>query len=408
MKSARPLLNRNPRLLRLSEDRPEAHNKVTFVELFFDLVFVFATTQLSHYLLEHFNLQGALQASILLLAIWWVWIFTTWVSNWLDPEQIPVRLMLITLMFAGLLLTSSLPYAFASLGLVFALSYVGMQLGRTLFAIWALHAHHEALSLNFQRMLGWLALAAGFWIAGGLEAETATRMSYWGVALLIEYLSPSLGFWLPRLGRSSTKDWNIEGEHMAERCGLFVIIALGESILVTGANFSRGVWNAATVSAMTAAFVSSVVMWWLYFDVGAEHGSRRLAKARNPGPLARLAYTYLHIVIVAGIILAAVADNEVLAQPQGRTDAPAILMIVGGSALYLLGITLFKWAVAGRLPWAHVVALAATLALPPLARWLSPLLLAASATLLLFLLAAWEHYNAWRCFRRPPEIDTDI
>jgi len=402
------LPNRNPRLLRLSEDHPEAHNKVTFVELFFDLVFVFATTQLSHFLLEHFTPLGALQAAMLLLALWWVWIFTTWVSNWLDPEQLPVRLMLLLLMFAGLLLSSSLPHAFDTLGLVFAVAHVGMQVGRTLFAIWALQAHHEALSLNFQRMLGWVALAGAFWIAGGLEADTATRMSYWGLALLIEYLSPSLGFWLPRLGRSSTKDWNIEGEHMADRCGLFIIIALGESILVTGSSFSRGAWNAATLSALSVAFVASVAMWWLYFDVGAGHGSRRLAQARNPGPLARLAYTYLHIVIVAGIVLCAVSDAAVLAHPLGPAAPKTTLMIVGGTALYLLGITLFKWAVAGNLPWAHVAAMAAALALSPLARWLSPLGLAAGAALLLFGLAAWEHYNAWRCFRRPPDIDTEL
>jgi low temperature requirement protein LtrA len=403
-----PLLNRNPRLLRLSEDHPEAHNKVTFVELFFDLVFVFATTQLSHFLLEHFTVLGALQATMLLLAVWWVWIFTTWVSNWLDPEQIPVRLMLMVLMFAGLLFTASLPHAFNSLGLVFALAYVAMQVGRTLFAIWALHAHHDALSLNFQRMLGWLALAGGFWIAGGLEEDMATRMTYWGAALAIEYLSPSLGFWLPRLGRSATEDWNIEGEHMAERCGLFVIIALGESILVTGSNFSRGDWSAGAVLAMAVAFVSSVVMWWLYFDVGAEHGSRRLAKARNPGPLARLAYTYLHLPIVAGIVLSAVSDEAVLAHPLGQVEPKTALMIVGGSALYLLGLMLFKWVVAAALPVAHVVALAATLALWPLAAVLTPLLLASGTVLVMFLLAAWEHYNAWRCFHQPPEIDTDL
>lgn len=402
------LLNRNPRLLRLSEDRPHEHNKVTFIELFFDLVFVFATTQLSHFLLEHFDLVSALKTLMLLLAVWWVWIFTTWVSNWLNPEQVPVRLMLLALMFAGLVLSSSLPYAFDKLGLVFALAYVSMQLGRTLFAIWALRAHHEALSLNFQRMLAWLTLAGTLWIIGGLTKDIDLRVLCWGAALLIEYLSPSLGFWVPLLGRSSTRDWNVEGEHMAERCGLFIIIALGESILVTGSNFSKGEWNTATVLAMTAAFVSSVIMWWLYFNVSAEHGSRRLAKARSPGPLARLAYTYLHLFIVAGIILCAVADEHVLLHPLGHVDGKAALMILGGSMLYLLGIMLFKWAVAGTLPVAHVVALVATAALSALLSWSSPLLLAAATTLILFLLAAWEHYNAWRCFRHPPEIDTDI
>lgn len=402
------LLNRNPDLLRLSEDRPDEHNKVTFVELFFDLVFVFATTQLSHSLLEHFNALVALQTLLLLLAVWWAWIFTTWVSNWLDPEQVPVRLMLLGLMFPGLLLSASLPYAFNSLGLVFALAYIGMQLGRTLFAIWALHAHHQELSLNFQRMLAWLAVAALFWIQGALQEDMTARLLYWGAALLIEYLSPSTGFWVPRLGRSSTRVWNVEGEHMAERCGLFIIIALGESILVTGANFSKGDWSATSLAALAVAFISSVVMWWLYFDVGAEHGSRRLAHARNPGRLARLAYTYLHLPIVAGIILSAVADETVLAHPLGAADAATAVMILGGSGLYLLGIMLFKWAVAGTLPWAHVVAIAVTAGLAALVPWLTPLLLASAAALVLLVLAGWEHNNAWRCFPAPPEIDTEL
>lgn len=217
---------------------PHEHNKVSFTELFFDLVFVFAITQLSHFLLKHLTLMGAVQTGILFLAVWWVWIFTSWVTNWVDPERTPVRLMMYGLMLAGLVLSTSIPEAFEGRGLSFALAYVSMQVGRSLFMIWALKQHDWDNFRNFQRITAWLATSALFWLAGGL-AEHDLRLWLWLIALAIEYVSPSLGFRTPGLGRSATTDWLVEGGHLAERCGLFVIIALGESILVTGATFSE-------------------------------------------------------------------------------------------------------------------------------------------------------------------------
>jgi low temperature requirement protein LtrA len=219
------------------------HGKVSFVELFFDLVFVFAVTQLSHSLIEHFTLVGAAHTLLLMLAVWWVWIYTTWVTNSLDPERLPVRLVLLTLMLVGLILSSSIPKAFESRGLAFG-AYVAMQVGRTLFFLWAVKGH-PGMVRNFQRILIWLVLAGVFWIAGGI-AHHAARFGLWVLALSLEYVSPSLGFRVPGLGRSTTGDWNVEGGHMAERCGLFVIIALGESILVTGATFSGLPWTPAS------------------------------------------------------------------------------------------------------------------------------------------------------------------
>src|SRR5262245_16468349 len=114
----------NGNLLRVRE--AHAHSRVTYVELFFDLVFVFAITQLSHLLLEHLTLGGLVQTTLLLMAVWWVWIYTSWVTNWLDPEKIPVRLLLFALMLAGLVLSTSIPEAFESKGLAFAGAYVVM------------------------------------------------------------------------------------------------------------------------------------------------------------------------------------------------------------------------------------------------------------------------------------------
>jgi low temperature requirement protein LtrA len=371
------------------------HGRVTFVELFFDLVFVFAVTQLSHGLLAHLTIPGVAQTALLLMAVWWVWIYTSWVTNWLNPERTPVRLMLFVLMLAGLVLSTSIPDAFGSTGLTFASAYVFMQVGRSLFMLWALHRHSPGNFRNFQRITAWLVISGIFWLAGGL-AEGATRFALWAVALLLEYLAPSMGFWTPRLGRSTTADWDVEGGHMAERCGLFIIIALGESILVTGATFSTLEWTPATAAAFVAAFLGSVAMWWIYFSIGAERGSRLIAGSADPGRLARLAYTYIHLPIVAGIIVAAAADELVLAHPTGHTGVETMAAALGGSALYLVGNMLFKQATANRVPLSHLVGLLLLVSLIPLSSVASPLVLATATALVLVLVAAWEWISLGR------------
>ncbi len=365
------------------------HGRVTFVELFFDLVFVFAITQLSHALLAHFSLPGLIETLLLLAAVWWVWIYTCWVTNWVDPERIPVRLMLFGLMLAGLILSSAIPSAFHERGLAFALAYVAMQVGRSLFMLWALRAHSPANHRNFVRITLWLGLSGLFWLAGGL-AHDELRLACWLIALGIEYLGPSQGFWTPGLGRSTTADWDVEGGHMAERCGLFVIIALGESILVTGATFAGLSWSLPTLLAFLTAFVGSVAMWWVYFNIGAERASHRIASSDDPGRHARLAYTYIHILLIAGIIVTAVADELVLAHPGGHVEPGALAAILGGPALYLVGNLLFKATMAGRPPLSHMVGLALLALLVLAAPATSPLLLSALSSLVLVIVGLWE------------------
>ena len=364
-------------------------SKVTFVELFFDLVFVFAITQLAHLLLHHFNGAGLAETFFLMFAVWWVWIYTTWVTNWLDPQAVPVRLMIFTLMLLGLLLAISIPAAFADLGIVFAGAYVTMQVGRSLFMCWALRKAEKGRLLNFVRITVWLAIAGGFWIAGGLSHHEG-RYALWGVALLIEYASPALGFWTPGLGKSTTTDWDVSGEHMAERCGLFIIIALGESLLVTGATFAKLDWSSATVTAFLTAFVSTVAMWWIYFNIGAERASHRISESEDPGHLARLAYTYLHIPIVAGLILVAASDELILKHPTGHTGLLAAFAILGGPAIFLAGNLLFKRAVFGKFARSHVTGIALLVLAFPVHKLLAPLTLALLASALLVVVAAWE------------------
>ncbi len=364
-------------------------SEVKPVELFFDLVFVFAVTQLSHLLINHLTLTGAAQTGLLLIAVWWVWIYTSWVTNWLDPDSLPVRLLLFALMIAGLVLSASIPGAFETRALPFALAYVVMQIGRSVFMLWAVKGHSARNYRNFQRITLWLMLSAIFWIAGAF-LEPAQRLAVWAIAMLIEFISPSLGFFVPGMGRSASRDWDVSGDHMAERCGLFVIIALGESLLVTGATWAELEWSPLTVGAFLVGVVGSIAMWWIYFHIGAERARDLIDHSDDPGRWARLAYTYIHILLIAGIIVGAVGDEIVLKHPTGAQDAASAAILLGGPALFLLGNVFFKWATAGWPPLSHLLGLGLLAGLIPLTWIFPPIAIGAGAALVLVFVAALE------------------
>ncbi len=383
---------KSPKFLRSREHHDSG--KVTNSELFFDLVFVFAVTQLSHALLADLTATTALRLALLLPAVWWVWIYTSWTTNWLDPERIPIRACLFALMIAGLILAASIPRAFDSRGIVFAGSYVLMQLGRTLFVLWAVRDAPASMQRNFQRVFVWATYASIFWIVGGL-ADASVRAAWWGLALATELIAPAFFFWVPVLGRSEITDWNIDGGHMAERCALFVIIALGESLLVTGATFAAETWTTQSIVAMITAVMSSIAMWWIYFDTGAERAQHRIIHSTAPGRQARTGYTYLHLLIVAGIILSAVGDELVLAHPEHTTHFGAVVLILG-PAIYIVGVALFKWITNDRRapPLSHMAGIVLLIASSPfvLRHVLTPLSASIATMLILTLTATWEAF----------------
>jgi low temperature requirement protein LtrA len=368
---------------------PNQHARVTYAELLFDLVFVFAVTQISHTLLAQFTPLGALQTTLLFLGVWWVWVYTSWVTNWFNPELTPVRILLFSLMLGGLVLSTSIPSAFEGRGLWFAGAYAAMQVGRTLFWLASIPRSRIPALLNALRILTWLSLSAVFWVAGGF-ADGQARLMLWAVALLIEYISPAVRFWIPKFGASAVADWFVEGGHMAERCAGFIIIALGESVVVTGATFADLTWSAANIGAFVSAFIGSIAMWWIYFHKGAEAGSELISRSSEPGRLARLAYTYLHMPIVAGIILSAVADELVLMHPNGHSDLRTVVSAIGGPLLFLLGTILFKHTIRGFLQLSHGAGIIAFAVLAWFAGGLSPLLLSALTSLIMIIVAVWE------------------
>jgi low temperature requirement protein LtrA len=368
---------------------PNQHSRVTYAELFFDLVFAFAVTQISHTLLGRFTPLGTLQTTLLFLSVWWLWVYTAWITNWLNPELTPVRVLLFLLMLGGLVLSTSIPKAFESRGLWFALAYSLMQVGRTIFLLLSTPQGRPTARLNAWRILVWLSVSAVFWVGGGF-AEGERRLALWAVALGIEYLSPAVQFWIPKYGASSVSDWTIEGGHMAERCAGFIIIALGESIVVTGATFADLPWTQGHVVAFVSALIGSIAMWWIYFHKGAEAGSEQISKSSQPGRLARLAYTYLHMPIVAGIIVSAVADDLVLTHPEGHSDLRTSLCAIGGPLLFLVGTILFKHTFRGFLQLSHGVGIIALGVLYWFAGQLSPLLLSIATSAIMVMVAVWE------------------
>lgn len=376
-----------PRVMRAREDG-QGGTRVTFFELFFDLVFVFAVTQLSHSLLKHLGWGGAFETLILLMAVWWAWMYTCWTTNWFDPDHPAVRIMLVGVMVAGLLMAATMPGAFGPRGIWFAATYATIQVGRTLFVAWVTRNH--ALGRNFLRVLVWLSSASALWVVGGLVDDPWKRAWLWVAAIAIEQIAPWSGFLVPGLGRSTTQDWNIDGSHMAERCQLFVIIALGESVLVTGATLAGLPMDAAHVAAFASAFVGSVALWWIYFDHTADVASERIAASDDPGRLGRSAYTSTHMPMIAGIIVGAVADEMAIAHPSGHVSGGMVAVAIGGPMLFIAGHAWFKRIVFGGFTTARVVAILGLAALAPVAGLLTPLLLSLSTTLIIAALALWD------------------
>lgn len=379
----------NPRGAMFRVIVPNQPSRVTNAELFFDLVFVFAVTQISHTLLHRFTPLGALQVTLLFLALWWVWVYTAWVTNWLNPELTPVRILIFLMMLGGLVLSTTIPSAFEGRGLWFTIAYAVMQVGRTAFWLFATPRHRTAVRHNAIRILIWLSISAVLWIAGGFS-EGEARLWLWIAAVTWEYISPAVRFWVPKLGFSSVEAWAVEGGHMAERCAGFIIIALGEAVVVNGATFAELDWTAQNILAFVAALVGSIAMWWVYFHKGAEAGSERISKSAESGRLARLAYTYLHMPIVAGIILTAVSDELVLKHPTGHSDLRTIVSTIGGPLVFLVGTILFKHAIRGFFQLSHGIGIILLLALSWFAADLSPLWLSVATSVIMIVVAVWE------------------
>ena len=373
-----------PGLLR---DR-SGNQRVTNIELFFDLVYVFAITQLSSYLLGAATFGGAARTAILLAMVWLAWMYTTWVTNWLDPERMAVRSLLVLLMLVSLAMSAALPRAFADWGIWGGGAYALMQIGRTIFMVGALPA--GPLRDNFQRILVWCAVSGALAVAGGLIGGHAREL-LWLLAVLVDVLGGVVGFATPGLGRSRTADWTIEGSHIAERCQAFILIALGESIVIIGATLTGERHATATsIAAFVVAFAGSVALWWLYFDRAADASTEVVTSSSDPGRLGRTAYHLIHPVMVAGIIVAAAGDQQMLDHPSSIAHGPDAWLILGGPALFMAGHAAFKYEMWRTIPVTRLAGIAVLALLALLAPVIPEIALAACAVVVVAAVAATD------------------
>jgi low temperature requirement protein LtrA len=388
--------------------RDGEEQRTTTFELFFDLVYVFAVTQLSHLAIHgHLRIEAIGRGAFLLLVVWWAWIYTTWMVNWFDPGSAIVRSVLSLVALASLLMSAAIPAAFANRAALFAGAYVALQVGRNLAAMMML-GDGDPLRPVFERIVAWSCASSVLWIAGAL-ASPSDRIALWGPALAVDLLGPLARYATPGLGRSMTSDWDVEGGHFADRFQAFIIIALGESIVVTGATASASGLSVRIAVSLGVAFVVTVALWWLYFGEVAEHSQQNIASSEDPGRLARDAYTYLHLPIVLGIIMVAVGDDLLIAGPGHPLSTAGTVITVAGPAVFLLGEALVRLRMIQSLSPQRLLAVVALALLGWLGHGLSALVLAGVVAAILVGLTVWDHERfrpssgpfAWIELRRP-------
>lgn len=360
-----------------------AAHRVTYVELFFDLVFVFAITQLSHILIDHQDATALLHSIMLAMVVWFAWVYTTWAMNWLNPERAPVMALLFVMMLLGMLVAVAIPDAFGDRALLFAIPLTAFGLLRSVFCVVAFAPDSRDHAMNFVRISCWHVSVGVLLIAGAL-VESHARIWVWIAAIVLEYIGPRAHFRFPGLGASDDATWNVSGEHMSERVSLFLIIALGESIIDTGMSFADGHIDWTRSDAFLAAFVGTVLLFLLYFLRNQRGGSEYISRAADRGMIAQTAYTYVPLLLVFGIVASAVADALILGDARGDVSPWVAGLLCWGAALYAIGNALFRRATGGGWMPVHLVGAAVLVLLFPLHSVVAPVALSWITNLVLF------------------------
>jgi low temperature requirement protein LtrA len=391
----------------LRDPDAEKSDRVGFIELFFDLVFVFAVTQLAHRLVEYSSLRGVAESLVLFLAIWSVWTGTTWVTNRLDVERNSVRLLLLSMMIGGVFQALAIPDAFKlsvdASG--FALVHIALQLVRTLFVVGAFYKQNTLHLRHSLRTVVWVLAAAPLWVIGALRSDDEL-LFWWGAALMVEYGATAARYWVPGIGTSQAADWDIEAHHFAERCGLFIIIALGELILITGNTVGDMTLNPYTLTAFLSILVASMAMWWIYFSYSAEKGTEAIERARDTGQEARIVYVYLHVPLICGLLLSAAGDEGLVGHATDPAKLEDVVLLIGGAALFLTGALFIKRIICGRFIMSHAAGILMLALFAPIAIVLPVYLVGVGVAAILIVVAVWEEV-AIRVNRRRRGLDTN-
>jgi low temperature requirement protein LtrA len=335
---------------------PGTERVVTPLELFFDLVYVFAIGQLSHHLLEHVDLRTGAETAIMTLAVAYAWYMTAWGANWLEPDRLPVSLLLVGLMFASLLMSVAIGDAFDGRAWLFVTGYLLLQLGRSGFLIIALRGRPQGE--HFVNDLIWELFAGVLWVAGAI-ADSDARLVLWGIAVIVTYVGVSTLHWLPGRGRRiDLGHTEIAGGHLIERFRLFFIIALGETVLTTGNAFAGQPFELERLVALAIGFTGTVALWWCYF-ARAEGIGVEVAETADDAGAVGLWGTWTLTLIVLALIGIAVGDELAIAHPADDATLGFTILTFGGPALFLLAQVLFLGEALGHVPRSRPLGLAA-------------------------------------------------
>jgi low temperature requirement protein LtrA len=338
-----------PRGVTTDEDQ-----RVTFVELFFDLVFVYAVTQLVALLYHEPSWTGALQAVLVFWLVWWAWTQFTWALNSADTTHPGVELSVLVATAVAFLMAVVLPDAFSGGGVWFAVTYVSVRvIGLAVYSrvAWDDPAKRAALRRFALLSVGGLLAVA----AGGVAPDDA-RVWWWAAAVGFDLFAAGVA--------GAAEGWDIRPDHFGERHGLFVIIALGESLIVAAAGLSGAERTAHTVAVGVLAVAGTCGLWWTYFSWAKPAIDRAVTERADPArtTLARDVYSVLHFPVVFGIVLYAVAIEAAVAHPDAPLSAGAGLALGGGITLFLGGTAAALWRTGHRAPVARLVILASVLA----------------------------------------------
>jgi low temperature requirement protein LtrA len=313
---------------------PRQGSRVSPLELFFDLVFVLALTQCTALMADDPTWAGAARALLILAVLWWSWSGYAWLTSTVDPDEGAVRLVIFAAMAAFLVVALCVPEAFDDSGLLFALAYAVVRAAH--LALYALASAGDPMLRRSVTFLAASSAVAVGLLVGASFADRTLQGALWCTALALDLGGPYF------LG---VEGWRIVPAHFAERFGLIVIIALGESIVAIGAGVQGDV-DAAVVVAAVLGTVVAAALWWLYFDVVALVAERRLARAspgREQNAMARDSFAYLHLPMVAGIILIALGMKKTLGDTGDALETVPATAMLGGGAMYLLAHVAFRW-----------------------------------------------------------------
>jgi low temperature requirement protein LtrA len=343
----------------MNEQQVESGQLVTPLELFFDLVFVFAITQVTGFLADNPTWVGLLRGLLLLGALWWAWAAYAWLTNTLNPEEGAVRLFVFGSIGAMLIVSLATPNAFGTDGVVFGVAYFivrGLHL-----ALYAIAGRGDRELLRALLRLAPFAITAPALLVAAGFLKDGPQLAVWGVALAVDYLGPAV------VGHM--RGWRVSPEHFVERHGLVVIIALGESIVAIGVGAAGVRLDAGVIVAALLGIAVVSALWWSYFDWVIFIAQARLAEATGAerATLARDLYSYLHLPMVAGIVLFALGMKTTLADVQSPLLMIPAIGLCGGLALYFLAHVALRLRIGGGLGHGRPVATILLIALIPLA-----------------------------------------